>query len=293
MTAAMPKASRKAVDVEQLLQWCYREELPKKQISSAEGIWDRIHDIGTRGGVDVGDSAAQRYPHFGLPHPDAERIEKAVAKLPDHVIDWEAQGEAILGPLASALNFSGRSPAAPARKPRAGWFAAPGKWKSVELDRPRDVIMVRSIRTAALVTMHAAMGTRPDWCDETPQCYPVPARCGPGNQLIGERTGANYYTEGSCCPLRWEPSALEIAAARADYVAWHHGLVTLAEMLDLSDHIAQPPAAHACPWSGPTVAKTSIFRMPGNLKTRVLPLKPTRPTAGPPASQWKRREATG
>jgi hypothetical protein len=45
-----------------LLRWAFQDELSKRKTSSAEGIWDRILEDGQRGGIDVGHSAAQRYP---------------------------------------------------------------------------------------------------------------------------------------------------------------------------------------------------------------------------------------
>jgi len=65
------------VDIEDLLRWAYLDELPKRQLSSAEEIWNGIAEYGQRGGIDIGQGAAQRYPHFGLPHSDALAIERA------------------------------------------------------------------------------------------------------------------------------------------------------------------------------------------------------------------------
>jgi hypothetical protein len=45
--------------------------------------------------------------------------------------------------------------------------------------------------------------------------------------------GRNRYSWGSYCPLRWEPSPIDIALARAEYAAWHRGLATLADTLQL------------------------------------------------------------
>ena len=88
--------------------------------------------------------------------------------------------------------------------------------------------MVRSLRTSALVTMHAMMGTRPDWKSEHPHPLPVAATKGPGPKIFGECRRKNWYSDGSYCPLRWWPSPISIAEARADYIAWWRGLVQLA-----------------------------------------------------------------
>jgi hypothetical protein len=73
--------TRRALDIEALLVWAYRDELSKKYTSSAEAIWGRIgigpaHDSDQRTAT-----SAQRYPHFGTPHPDAIVIEDAVSNL--------------------------------------------------------------------------------------------------------------------------------------------------------------------------------------------------------------------
>lgn len=99
------------MDIERLLQWAFVDELSKKQTSAAEGIWDRIFENQHHGGIDCGYSAAQRYAHFGLPDPEVEAIERAVAQLEDVVIDWEQSFDAIagaLGELVSMNDFSQR-----------------------------------------------------------------------------------------------------------------------------------------------------------------------------------------
>src|SRR5262249_45759542 len=142
------------------------------------------------------------------------------------------------------------APATPARATRASWHNRSGERVVVELDRPRDIILVRSLRSSALVTMHASMGTRPDWIDEPLKCYPTPATHGGGARIIGECIGRHRYIEGSYCPLRWEPSPLSIAEARADYIAWWRGLDELVWRLanKLTRFLATPPRAPRLPW---------------------------------------------
>jgi hypothetical protein len=241
---------KRSVEVERLLHWAYRDELAKCDISSAEGVWDAIEQYGQRGGIDPGHGAAQRYPHFGLPHPDALKIESAVAALKDVALDWDASRDSIMGDAGALLSY-------------------------------RDVILVRSLPTAALVTMHARMGTRPDWESERPRPRPVMALRGPARPtVIGECYARDRYSEGSHCPVQWEPSAIEVAEVRADYIAWHHGLTLLAATLKLDAHIALPPAAPALPWSEPETARRKIYFV-GDLPkgTLPLPLKPQRCTA--------------
>lgn len=240
---------RKAVEIEKLVRWTYTEELTKEATSSAEGIWDHIA-LGTAHDDGRGRGSAQRYPHFGLPHPDAYTIAQAVTALPDLAAnridtDW------LMGDL-------------------------------VALYRERDAIMVRSLRTAALVVMHAKMGTRPDWYGETPQPQQTLARRGPGVELVGRCKGKNLYSAGSYCPLRWEPAPLEIAEGRADYAAWWRGLEILSQTLVLRDHDVLPPSCPADPWR--TAEPVSAVHVVGSEVARgpKLPLKPQRERAGPP-----------
>jgi hypothetical protein len=251
-----------AVDIEKLLVWAYRDELSKLHSSSAEGIWDLINDASTLGVVATsGEGAAQRYD-FGLPDADAQEIAAAVASLGDLIIDWDASREAIMGDLAPLL-------------------------------LQRDVLMVRPLRTAALVTMHAKMNSRPDWHEETPRPYMVPAIKGPHRPaIVGECRGANFYSTGSYCPLRWAPSPITIALVRAEYAAWHRGLCTLADTLSLDRYEALPPAAPAQPWDGgdAQAARQPRVYAVGERHGLKLPLKPSRPLTGAPPRRRRRGE---
>jgi hypothetical protein len=243
--------AKRSVEVEKLLHWAYRDELSKRATSSAEGIWDHIEEYGQNGGIDPGHGAAQRYPHFGLPHPDAEKIEKAVGALADQCIDLEASRDGLMGDLAQLLVR-------------------------------RDVLAVKTLRTTALVTMHAYRGDRPDWCPSGPRAYWIEATHGPRGrpQIVGECRGKNLYTAGSYCPLQWDPSPLAIALERLDYVAWWRGLRELSETLELDAHQALPPAAPELPWFDKK-PPGRIFRF-GEVTRDKLPLRPLRDPAGPP-----------
>lgn len=290
------------IDIETLLHWAYRDELSKRQTSSAEGIWDRILEDGQRGGVDKGHGAAQRYSHFGLPDPDAELIERAVSGLKDMVIDWQQSFDAIAGELSGLITVNDMAkPESRSRTPRGNWGAAGTKamkawWGPAGAkparDRPRDVLMVGGLQTAALVTMHAIKGTRPDWNEAPPQPHPTPALKGTNAMILGECRGRNLYSAGSCCPLRWLPSPLSIVSSRAEYIAWHHGLIKLAETLQTEKFTALPPRAHQTPWleqSEPENAVRSVMPTPSNRVSDwgTLPLAPPRDRMGPPLQTRK------
>lgn len=277
-----PVTVKRQVEIGALLAWCYREELPKRQISSAEGIW-RDMDIGAPGmGGDHG--CAQRYPHHGLPHDDALRIEDAVSELPPWMCDWSESLDAIMGDLAGLLTVNDlqREQMERGRITQSSWPSktySKTQRRAQAVNKPRDVIFVGSIDMAALVVSHASQGTRPRWYPGGLTCHPTPARNDPGRvMLVGERGGRNLYTMGSCCPLTWRPSPVVIAQARADYLAWWRGLAMLAESLVLAEHVALPPAAAQLPWfDGETTASVHISRPQ---KLPILPLKPQREMAG-------------
>lgn len=285
------------LDVESLVGWAYRDELSKRQLSSAEGIWDRIMEDGQRGGIDPGHGAAQRYSHFGLPDPDAELIEKAVSGLEDLVIDWPQSFDAIAAELSGlvTVNDLAKQQEQP-RATKAGWGAAGAKAVKAMFgqaprpvhDRPRDVLMVGGLRTSALVTMHAVKGTRPDWVEESPKPSHMPALKGPNAMVVGDCRGRNLYSIGAYCPLKWEPSPLSIVSSRAEYVAWHDGLSKLAEMLQLAKFVALPPKASRTPWleieSEQQTNVMSVLPTPSNSVRGwgTLPLSPARGRKGPP-----------
>ena len=301
MILAAKQKQKIGLDVELLVRWAYVDELSKRQSSSAEGIWDRILDYSNHGGIDSGRGAAQRYAHFGLPDPDAERVEQAVSALSDTLIDWEVHFEEIAGDLAGLISVNdlsrhgGRQSAAP----KVGWGNS-GKRalkaffgdKGVQPphDRPRDVLMLGGIKTGALVMMHAIKGTRPDWRDEQPCPQMTPMPRGPNAMIIGECRGKNLYTTGSCCPLIWSPSPLTIISGRAEYIAWYHGLARLSETLVLEKFEVLPPKASRLPWESDNEPVSRVVPVipTGHNDVRewgTLPLKPTRPRAGPTRRQ--------
>src|SRR6185312_9952477 len=284
------------LDSEFLVRWAYQDELSKRHTSAAEGIWDRITQIGQQGGIDPGHGAAQRYAHFGLPDPDAERIEQAVGQLEDLVLDWKASFATLAGDLAGLISVNDlakRSTDQPPRK--AGWGEAGTKalkaWWGPDgakpyMTRPRDVLMVGGLRTGALVTMHAVRGTRPDWIADELQPHSVPSLSGPGAMLVGRCEGRNRYSLGSYCPLAWSPSPLSILSSRAEYAAWHAGLIRLAGMLELEKFIALPPKVSATPWleaEGVAPALRPVIPTESNHVSGwgTLPLSPVRGRMGP------------
>lgn len=284
---------KKKVDVELLVQWAYLDELSKRHTSSAEGIWDRLAQNGSLGGInpDPGHGSAQRYAHFGLPHPDAETIEKAVGRLHSVAIDWKKNFKVIAGDLAALISVNDveRRDDLGERTTTSGWLdKKSGDIKRV-VNKPRDVLLLNTITTAALVTMYAVRKGRPDW--RTEQMRPVRTVATRGSpdavKIIGKCRGKNFYTTGSYCPLIWEPSPIEVALARADYVAWHQGLTILSQTLQLTEHVALPPAASPTPWiEEEREIPRRTFKQPHG-DAKVLPLHPRRERRSLPPKKSK------
>lgn len=224
--------SRKPVDIEWLLQWTFREELPKKR----PGGWlpsfltplAKLSDLGTA--IDnKGLEDACLPAIFGEVHPDALTVETVIGSLADAPIDWPATRRTAIGPLGGLLADD-------------------------------DVTLSRlTIGLVGLVAMHARLATRPRW-DLWPQVEPEvlangkPAvRDAEGRPVKGRggHNGAPWYTSGAYCPLRWRPEPREAAFARIEYSAWWQALDTLADVLAdvLADFAPQPPAAHPSPWA--------------------------------------------
>jgi len=209
------------MDIEKLLQWAFREELPRGMAVSASAwsAMDRYCTLGCRiqeDFVGMHMRSALGVVH-GEPHDDAKKVGMAVKALEPAGIDWEASKEAL----------------APDMLPLASW----SPW----LER---------FATAVLVVSNAVMGSRPVWDIGTP----TPKRVLGSNgkpAIEGECRGANLYTIGSFCPLVYsDPTPKEVIAARAEYAVWHAALVSLANNLrgNLAEYEAMPPACAAEPW---------------------------------------------
>lgn len=195
---------QRAIDIEKLLHWVYRDELCKGG-SEAWSPWDAIFRLATLG-VRVDDQlgpVARLPPIFGDPHPDALLVARYVGRLPH--------------------------------------------------------------RSAVLVTIHAKMATRPaPW--EGPICV-LPVRDGSRVRVVGKSYGRasngrwRYYTEGSYCPLRFEPSLSEVAWSRSEWTCWRDGLIELQGSLagQLDEHQATGPELEAEPWNVAEAASRILY----------------------------------
>jgi hypothetical protein len=282
-------------EIEALLIWAYQDELSKRQTSAAEGIWDRIEDYGNHGGIDKGHGAAQRYSHFGLPDPDAEAVELAVASLGEVSIDWDQSFEPIAGDLSGLVSVNDMSRDEPAQKrTNVGWGERGAKALNAFFGEDGDAACERSASRRASAqhdqpqrSRHQArhQGHAPDFWDEQPQARMTPAKHGSNAAIVGECKGKNLYTNGSYCPLQWSPSPTSIVSSRAEYAVWHHGLTQLAGMLELKKYAVLTPKASATPWIDDMEAESRVVPvMPNGRNSAMawgtLPLAPNRGKSG-------------
>lgn len=241
--------NKKSETIERLVQWAYREELPKGYERGGEGYASaassvspmfRLADLGTR--VDEWATEPGFPAAMGQPHPDSLMIDAAVIRLPDVGLDWARSRPRLMHDLKD--------------------------WVS-----PTDPILsAMSFQPAALVMVHAKMGTRPIWDLGKPKVIRVNGKNGkPIVQYIDEETGdliegrttGRHYGPGARCPLKLDPEPREIACARAEYVVWQQALVQLANTLrawNLHDHVVLPPTAAPEPWIADPEPKPRILR---------------------------------
>jgi hypothetical protein len=272
---------KKIIDIEKLLHWAMREELPKGQAVTASA-WDIVSQYAALGvRVDVSYGGLGFVP--GDPHPDAIIVADAIRDL-----DTEAR----FGHRVEVL-------------PLFGDLAA------IAGDAV-DAVMSATFNPRAIVISKATQGTRPKWQFDEPEPRQVfvEARNARGEvrpmavvhgvdadgDLIAmkknrgrafKRDGEYNLAMSPRSPIEWcDPAPLSIADARAEYVAWHTALATLADDLahKLEDHLPTGPTVPMLPWLAPeTLATRMIYRDAfARFATHGLPLAPKRRAAGKP-----------
>ena len=211
---------KRHIDVEKLLHWTYRDELPKR---GAEWGGRAAFSSGFSGQPRVDDWS--RDPGFpvalGPPHPDACLVEEAVHRLA--ILEMEATAELVE-------------------------FCLP----ACGLVDPADIrLRALEVDPVPLVAAHARMGNRPEWRSEPPR----PGRIiGANGHVVVHGLGSNRaYKIGAACPLEWWPDPAAIVADRVSYYVWHVALGELVAALSdsLERWIPLPPAASPCPWTVP------------------------------------------
>lgn len=270
------------IDIERLLQWALREELPKGSAVAASA-WDLITQYGMLGTrVQTSGQGSPDGLGFvdGSPHDDALIVAAAVRALPtearfedrDHVAKLFGEFAPIAGDAISAL--------------------------SVAIFNPR-----------AMVISCAALSRRPSWEFEHPAAYPVKTVYHDAGGAVRERVVVHGDVAGAVvelkpmalrgraamkglydieamprCPIAWrDPDLIKIGECRAEYFAWHAALGDLVSQFagKLEQYEATPSPAQSMPWLTGQTPDRRVLR-DGRAFSAALPLAPKRKAPGRP-----------
>jgi hypothetical protein len=280
---------KKPIDIEKLLQWTVRDEIPKGLPVSAE-IGVAITRRGRPRMFSVAANFVERgsVDSFGFvpgsPHADALIVSDAIRDL------------------ETSARFNEASEVLPLF----------GEWRGIAGDAV-TAIMSAVFDPRSIVISKAAQSSRPKWHFECPTPYRmmIPFRDAAGahrdrplvhgTDADGDiiylqprrgraamRDGVYDFTMSPRSPLQWgkDPSMISVGHARAEYVAWYGALITLAKALKgkLAEYEPTAPALMPMPWiTGQTPASRVLSDgRPPVLLTVRLPLAPKRKAPGRP-----------
>jgi len=253
--------TKRTMDIEAVLRWAYRDELPKvvgkrRALGPRSNAWHPVSRYGLYLAL-IDDSASDNLygvlPDLsmnGEPHADAVKVADAVVALeafrPEVPEGWN--------PIDDLGDLSGDA---------AGIIAAAAHWSTVSAMVPR------------LLIKHAILGGCPEWQGEMPMRKPVR---GPNGKAVWRRRALVMIHEGDA-GLGIEPEYIEtvidgynsrrgrpyadayretyldpdprpLAISRAEYELWYAGLAWLVDELSgVLDTIALVPLSlPARPW---------------------------------------------
>jgi hypothetical protein len=281
---------KKLIDIEKLVQWALRDEMPKGFRLTAD-----IHHIvkrklyrrgkliaDTLGAVYFDDG---EYDNFGkMPgeaHADAQLVADAISSL------------------ETSMHFDHRRDV----------LRLFGEWSLIADDYAHAILAMR-FDTRELVLDHGLNGTRPNWEFDQPAALPttiVKRNAAGAARSSYVVTGFNDHGEVTAlaplsgkaamkhgrhdldreprCPLSWH-GLQAIGVARAQYFAWQVALAKLA--IDLAGKLSQwepmPPIVRPYPWHTGQGGSTRILSDGRSLGVELvsLPLQPKRYSGGKP-----------
>jgi hypothetical protein len=245
------------IDIEKLLHWAYRDQLPKGYRDGKGGASPEISPMFRYANLGGPVDNWSKEPGFPIamgtePHPDALRVHFAAMMLDDVVIQWPSAAEALLGDLFQYMT-----------------------------DEEKFSVCKLHVQVAGLVTLHSRMGNRPIWHLD----YNIRRVIGRDRKAL-IRKARGRRSRNLQGEVRLDVPASEILTARFEYFAWHSGLCELAAKLgDLQEHQPLKPSAPQQPWFHPDQARVLSDR--GGMDARalatkrlsageILPLKPRR-----------------
>lgn len=271
---------KKRIDIEQLLRWAYRDELPKEhasvglRVAGYGAAWGGIERYGEL--LTLVDGSENRWgvvPDFSatvVPHPDAIRVGEAVAALDALVLDLPEDWNP-LGDWRSLGDEAGR---AVARAMNAETYVT------------RDGVRQLKTRPSRLIRKHAVLGGAPCWQFEEPQAK---VECGSNGKPKWFRRTVVMIEEGdpekgikpvyrevevngtqrdghphpdAYQKTYYDPDPAEIVVARAEYEVWRAALDVLA--IDLEGQWHDHEVIHSQrpwrPWETGDLAQQRVWQ---------------------------------
>jgi hypothetical protein len=247
------------IDIERLVTWAYDELAREDLMVAADGGSGAMFSILSGIPLGSGASGPQRYAAVMPPHPDALTVDRAVQALPDVAVDWPASRAALMGDLD-------------------GFYDAWVDWDGCRRRQDgRDTVLVEPLarapadpfagtmlQTGELVRRAAVLRRRPRGpVLRLPACFAYRAPGMPHAMVfhveVAERSriarlilrrSSRHYGAHEQTAVAWWPTPIEIARARAEWSAWHAGLVALRAALAgrLQRWAPTGPAVPAEPW---------------------------------------------
>lgn len=248
-----PEMAKRVMDVEEVLSWAYRDELPKTDgLGGGTGEASHVSPMFRMGVFGSRIDNWNREPGFpsamGPPHPDALLVAGAVGD----VVAAIAEGGARICCLDSEIDLG-------------------ADLRSLGAD---EVAAVRGALGSldGIVARCAKLRQRPYWTRDT---VPYPMRSDNGRPIVvrweprftrdlngqevehqalvqAEARRKDDYPFGSHCPLAYAPDPQTIAGERAEWLVWWGALSAIAEALSgkLASIAILPPSAPQRPWLG-------------------------------------------
>ena len=260
----------KRIEIEALLRWAYRDELPKAAAAGGDRLafgfrtgWGGVERYGELLAVVQEPDVRNRYGLIpdgsdGEPHPDAVAVAAAVERLGGCTFDLP-EGWDPLADMGGAGAFGPEGAAAVAR----------GLGALTVVDRSGRTVLRRS--PARLVIRHAILGGCPEWEGERPERKVEMAN---GKPLWFRRVVC--VADGAFGPAQYEvevdgfdhrrrrphpdayqrhfldPDLAMVVTTRAEYEIWRAALDVLADMLrGLGSRVVIPCDRSRRPWESP------------------------------------------
>lgn len=238
------------IEIERLVQWAYRDELPKRGIGDVANMWTPMREYFEL--LTIVDDEPGFPVIMGMPHPDALTIERAVQGLRSELqLDWAEYRYVLMGDKA-ILAASIDDPFAPRSTARDAWRAdlQNDRLSTVDRNIADHQATRRVFSEVGMVEQSARFGRRPVW-DAGPLEGPRRILGRDGRVvLVGESKGSGRYTYGSHCPLQYR-NLEQLVMARAEYLVWRGALDRLFGVLKawtLTDWTPTKADAPTVPW---------------------------------------------